>query len=417
MSKIEVNEIVPQSGTTLTLGGSGDTLSIASGVTSSFPSLTVSGDLTVDTNTLYVDSTNNRVFIGTTSTNLGVDAVSTGYYFRDGGQFRAARDQSQPIIGNRLNSDGAILDLRKDGQIIGQLAAQSGGMVINVGSSASEAMRIDSSGNVMIGKTSLDTGVAGFQTYATGAIVSTRASDVCIIAKRLNNDGSNIETFRDGSRTGYIGSNSGSIYIANGSSTAHKGLRFTGTQLKPCTYTGANDDGNYDLGSSTTRFKDAYLSGNLYIGGTGSANALDDYETGTWTPIFIPQSNSFSSITYDYEVRGFYTKIGKLVVAQCFLMTDSISVGSASGYVSIGGLPFTVKIEDNQVDTGGGGIGFSSTFGGDVPSSYYPQRSTTNAFLLYRSSANGDVDLLNVSDLGTGLNSNRLRLSIIYRAD
>ena len=34
-------------------------------------SLTVTGDLTVDTNTLYVDSTNNRVGIGTSSTNYG----------------------------------------------------------------------------------------------------------------------------------------------------------------------------------------------------------------------------------------------------------------------------------------------------------------------------------------------------------
>ena len=410
MSKIEVNEIVPQSGTTLTLGGSGDTLSIASGVSSSFPSLTVSGDLTVDTNTLYVDSTNNRVFIGTTSTNLGLDAVSTGYYFRDGGQFRAARDQSQSIIANRLNSDGAILDLRKDGETIGQLAAQSGGMVINVGSSASEAMRIDSSGNVMIGKTSLDTGVAGFQTYATGAIVSTRASDVCIIAKRLNNDGSNIETFRDGSRTGYIGSNSGSIYIANGSSTAHKGLRFTGTQLKPCTYTGANDDGNYDLGSSTTRFKDAYLSGNLYIGGTGSANALDDYEEGSFTPTYSTEGGG-ESITYDAITTGKYIKIGQLVFVTGYIRTDGWSGGAS--YVYLDSLPFTIN--SDFADSGHIGFARANNFTGESPLNGEVVPNTTKMFLKFRSSVTGDHDNTVVSDIDTGTNKNVILFSGTYR--
>ena len=102
-----------------------------------------------------IDSSGN-VFIGTTSTNTGVDSSSAGFYFRDGGQLRVARDNSQPIIANRLNGDGVIIDLRKDGDTVGQLSAQSGGMGINIGSSASEALRIDSSGRLLLGTTSQD---------------------------------------------------------------------------------------------------------------------------------------------------------------------------------------------------------------------------------------------------------------------
>ena len=40
------------------------------GSTPSFTSATISGDLTVDTSTLYVDSTNNRVGVGTTAFTL-----------------------------------------------------------------------------------------------------------------------------------------------------------------------------------------------------------------------------------------------------------------------------------------------------------------------------------------------------------
>ena len=39
------------------------------------------------------------------------------------------------------------------------------------------------------------------------------------------------------------------------------------------------------IGWSSNRFKDLYLSGGAYLGGTGSANQLDDYEEGTWTPV------------------------------------------------------------------------------------------------------------------------------------
>jgi len=56
MSQLEVDKIIPQSGTTLTIGDSGDTVNFADGTA-----------LSIDTNTLYIDSANNRVGIGTTS--------------------------------------------------------------------------------------------------------------------------------------------------------------------------------------------------------------------------------------------------------------------------------------------------------------------------------------------------------------
>jgi hypothetical protein len=157
----------------------------------------------------------------------------------------------------------------------------------------------------------------------------------------------------------------------------------------------------------------------IYLGVTSAtaSNLLDDYEEGTWTPIYTSSSGSFSSITYDSEVRGFYTKIGKLVVAQAFIMTDAISVGTASGSALIGGLPFTVKAEDNTVDTGGGAIANSTNFGGDNPIGVFGQRNSTNAFLMYKATSNGNSDFLNVTDLGTGTNDNQMRISIIYRAD
>ena len=75
MSLLEVNKITPQSGTTLVLGDSGDTINFGSGVLPNFENLTVTGDLTVDTNSLKVDSANNYVGIGTASPSSALDIV------------------------------------------------------------------------------------------------------------------------------------------------------------------------------------------------------------------------------------------------------------------------------------------------------------------------------------------------------
>jgi len=71
----------------------------------------------------------------------------------------------------------------------------------------------------------------------------------------------------------------------------------------------------------------------IFLGGTGTDNELDDYETGTWTP----SANGFTaSGTYHAN----YTKIGRTVHITMWVQTASGSSGSPF-YIS--GLPFTVK--------------------------------------------------------------------------
>jgi hypothetical protein len=96
-------------------------------------------------------------------------------------------------------------------------------------------------------------------------------------------------------------------------------------------------------------------SGNLVIGTSGkgidfSANPnapgatselLNDYETGTWTPTFVPSGTGFDAITYNAATGGRYTKVGNVVHVQAWLQTDSTTLGSASGVLRVGGFPFT----------------------------------------------------------------------------
>lgn len=92
------------------------------------------------------------------------------------------------------------------------------------------------------------------------------------------------------------------------------------TDIKP------NTDDNNDLGSSTKRWKDLYLSGGLYIGGTTSANFLDDYEEGTWSPTLGYEVDG--TVTSRY---GYYRKVGTFVHIFMYLAGGSLGVSATTG--------------------------------------------------------------------------------------
>jgi hypothetical protein len=78
-------------------------------------------------------------------------------------------------------------------------------------------------------------------------------------------------------------------------------------------------------------------NGLSFNGDTAAANALDDYEEGTWTPVFTMGTSG--TITMD-TVLGRYTKIGNLVTCTGFANVASSSL--PVGELRIGGLPFVV---------------------------------------------------------------------------
>ena len=71
---------------------------------------------------------------------------------------------------------------------------------------------------------------------------------------------------------------------------------------------------------------------------SAAANALDDYEEGTWTPTLTGATTTGSSQAYSTQ-EGRYTKIGRLVFVAIHL--DLSSVGDAGGTARIS-LPMAV---------------------------------------------------------------------------
>ena len=93
------------------------------------------------------------------------------------------------------------------------------------------------------------------------------------------------------------------------------------------------------------------VAGGMTFGSdTAAANALDDYEEGTFTPqIYVDSSHT--GVTYSGQ-GGAYTKVGNLVT--CFVMIGLSSKGSASGNVTFRNLPFTISnsLADTSLDGG-----------------------------------------------------------------
>ena len=238
----------------------------------------------------------------------------------------------------------------------------SNSVITFYGRAGTEQARIDSSGRLLVGTSTARQTGGGFtaQSQVEGS-TTVSASSFTITSNRSADDlGPRLNFAR--SKGGAIGSNTivdadaeyGGIYFfgADGTDTDSIGAQISayvdGTP-------GANDmpgrlvfSTTADGASSPTErmmiTSDAYVrlaagtGGIQFNGDTAAANALDDYEEGTWTPL----PDAVGAITQPiYTSSGLYLKIGKLVY-----LTGNISVTTAStGAVSqsrITGIPFNM---------------------------------------------------------------------------
>jgi len=271
--------------------------------------------------------------VGTSSPSTKLDVEGTGV----------------PVEINSSNSNTYKIQFADNGTVRGYIGSSSATPIRFADSSASELMRIDSSGNLLVGKTATGISNAGISVLG-GAnagtlevrrdIATANSSSVGYIS-RGTSDGNILTFYKDTSSVGSIGhtGSGGACYIAGSNNV---GLQFNNVsdEIRPCNSDGSARDNAIDLGNATRRFKDLYLGGGLYVGGTGSANKLDDYEEGTWTPTFF---GSTTAGTYTFTTQlGHYRKIGNVVHAAFNLININTS-SAGSGGVQIGGLPFASK--------------------------------------------------------------------------
>jgi len=210
-------------------------------------------------------------------------------------------------------------------------------------------MTLDASGNLLVGTTDPivynegSTGNSGVVISSDNYYSAARKNGPTLFLNRQASDGAIAQFYKDGTTVGSIGSsNSSSVtYLAGSASGGGIGVANNSPAVFPARPAGVIDD-TINLGSGFYRFKDLYLSGGVYLGGVASANKLDDYEEGTWTPSLTTGTATFQS--------GRYTKVGRLVT--CHFIVSGFSDRTSTNQVLVGNLPFTAESGDSPVVAG-----------------------------------------------------------------
>lgn len=95
----------------------------------------------------------------------------------------------------------------------------------------------------------------------------------------------------------------------------------------------------------------AYAANGIRIGADAAANLLDDYEEGTFTPIFADETTGGNSAT-GTNIKGRYTKVGRMVHI-AITASNIVTAGmTGANTLSIQGLPFTTISSSGFNQTG-----------------------------------------------------------------
>ena len=394
------------------------------------------------------------------SGNLGIGTVTTGSY----------RFNSNRADGNvAFFTDGTTADLFiKTTAGVSTISPTTG--VLALGTSSTERMRIDASGNVGIGNSNpsnynavgssrlvVGTNVGnngitivgattGFSSLAFADSAGSGGNDDYAGLIQYSHITNNMNFFTNSTQKMVLDS-SGNVGIGTSSPAARLDIRGSGAQNIYLISTSATNQTNVlaSLYNNGAAYSDLQLSGlNLLfhssasgtesmridssghlivpngitlgtaVGTYNAANTLDDYEEGTWTPALTFETAGDLSVVYAAERIGTYSKIGDLVIAQFSVQCTTFTHTTASGNLQMTGLPFaSVR---NTTDFSGVGL---NSFQGITKANYTQIGATTlngGSYIFFSICGSGQ-GALNVAaaDMPSGT-LKLLRGTVIYRA-
>jgi len=134
-----------------------------------------------------------------------------------------------------------------------------------------------------------------------------------------------------------------------------------------------NDNSMQFVTNGSERLRILSTGGITFNAATAAADALDDYEEGTFTPTMVP--TTAGTTTYTTQA-GYYVKIGKFVQ-----ITGAVgwSAQTGSGQPRVGGLPFAISSEDSNYGTNGLGMTDLTLTSTDYQAALVPQPSGSYA--------------------------------------
>ena len=289
-----------------------------------------------DSGLLFLDDTNNRVGIGTTSPDERL-VVSGGCVLVTG--FLSSVDRPSSSVMDFLNGATRFFSIGADSSTHGQFVFNT-----STTTTVSERARIDTSGRLLVGtstsgKNSAKLQIAGGDNTNHIELLNTTASDT------------------DGQRYSYVwfrGTQSG----GEKSSLAFIGAVHDGSsddeQGRLIFHTNDGNDGDSPTerlritsnGTLQLRNSPGIDFSQIQTNAAGmTSETLDSYEEGTWTPVFGDNSGGQATMTVQ---QGFYTKIGNIVNVWFQIAWSDKGTLGASAVAYFSGFPFSAKSNSSQ---------------------------------------------------------------------
>jgi hypothetical protein len=228
----------------------------------------------------------------------------------------------------------------------------------------SEAMRIDSSGNLHVAceshQASASSGTGGYTLGTLG--VSARNGDVTHYFNRIGTDGRIVEFRKNGTLMGGIGSDetqpdgtenttTATLYIGAGDT----GLGFTddGDFIYPYDFDSSTPSNNViTLGHSSKKFKDGHFAGTLYaargVGETRTQNSASGGQTEDFSNYQNFRYNMVGNITLNNPSNHIEGQSGFIIFKQDATGGRTVSLGSY--FKTAGGAGLTLSTGANAID-------------------------------------------------------------------
>jgi len=220
-------------------------------------------NLRLDGNTISSIDTNGNIIIDPDGTgNVGINVASPTSQLTIGGNTNTT---AKPTVQITDTTAGASLTMRGQSPKlyfditsggVPKVLLDGAGIEFKDGTLDAEGnvdVKIDGSGNLLVGKTSSAFGTTGVELQSNGLVVTN--SGTTAYFNRTSSDGNIAEFYKDGGTVGNIGTSSSALRMFS-TATNYKGLAFQFKAITPTSNAGVDEDNSTDLGSATIRFDD-----------------------------------------------------------------------------------------------------------------------------------------------------------------